>query len=446
VKQEYKRVLFVTTVFPPRYGSGTNRVIRLCKRLPSVGYSPVILTTAPKGEKEFPSADDLNISGEVIRAPLVTWKSKFGTDRSKKQFYAVRGEVGKASSKNKGYRYILFRLGQIVFHNFFEIPDFAAPWIRGAIREGARYLRENSVSVIYSTSPEVSSHYVASALSRQTGLPWIMEFRDLWLDNPWHPDYIWIRRKLDGMLEPPLIQHADRIIMVSEGNRRILEARYPLLRERMMVIPNGFDPSEYPEKPVRTEAPPLILLYTGSFYQGRRDITGLLQAIQYLSQREPHLSELLQIRIAGDYENYAVSRAKQMGLHAFVKDLGMLSPSNALVEQSSAHILLIVEASENTEWVYGNLTGKLFEYLGASQPIMALVNHASSIAQVVQETHTGVVIDPKDWKNIADYLEGKIKQLRESGRLSYSHGIQTVNQYNWASLIERVGKVLNELS
>ena len=74
-----------------------------------------------------------------------------------------------------------------------------------------------------------------------------------------------------------------------------------------------------------------------------------------------------------------------------------------LQRDSEALLLLIPEAGGRGR---GVLSGKVFEYLAAERPILAVVPPDGAAAELIRETGAGVVAPPDDVPAIREALEG----------------------------------------
>jgi hypothetical protein len=83
--------------------------------------------------------------------------------------------------------------------------------------------------------------------------------------------------------------------------------------------------------------------------------------------------------------------------------------SLALQRDSEALLLLIPEADGRGK---GVLSGKVFEYLAAERPILALVPPDGAAAQLLRDTGVGVVVAPED----VDGIARELKALRDRWR------------------------------
>ena len=92
---------------------------------------------------------------------------------------------------------------------------------------------------------------------------------------------------------------------------------------------------------------------------------------------------------------------------------GLVTQSEAASIQSEADLLLFL-----TYNVSGCISGKLFEYLGASKPILALGPHEESACSILDETGCGKWYDNE--QNAAEYLELSLNEKRINGIVEYS--------------------------
>src|SRR5439155_9020565 len=80
-----------------------------------------------------------------------------------------------------------------------------------------------------------------------------------------------------------------------------------------------------------------------------------------------------------------------------------------LQRESDVLLLLIPEAGGRGR---GVLSGKVFEYLAAERPILAVVPPDGAAAELIQETHAGVVAPPEDVDAIRAALTGLVERHR----------------------------------
>jgi glycosyltransferase involved in cell wall biosynthesis len=444
-----RKILFITTVFPPLSSSGVQRVVRLLKKLPDIGYMAVVITALPNSSKNLSSMDEIEYTGELYRVPensirgFVRWI--FGIFSISSKIVAHNSTSKGKDKKKHRINNVLRKLASQFFDNVIEVPDKYTLWIWPAIRQGNILLKHYNFHCVYATAPSISALIVGAFIARRGKIPLILEFRDLWVDNPWGIKYWRFRRYINLLIEKWLVNQAASIVTISSGSQKIITKRYDKkIGGKLAVVSHGFDPEEFetimPNK--HFQCLPLRLTYTGHFYGGRRDITGFFKAIQLLIVEKIISPDDILIHVAGD-AGYVIETAERFGLSSIVNDHGRIPHTKALQLQAESHLLLLVEAAEDSDWVYSNLPGKLFEYLGANRPIMALINPCSIMADILRKTQTGCIIHPSDVDEISKYLEKQIMQLRNSLDLDYRPNYQEIEKYHWSKLTKQIALILN---
>jgi glycosyltransferase involved in cell wall biosynthesis len=132
----------------------------------------------------------------------------------------------------------------------------------------------------------------------------------------------------------------------------------------------------------------LRITHAGHFH-GKRDPKPFLRALS-----QSGLDDVV-VRFAGDFRASDREYAGSLGLGDRVEVLGDVSRRRSLELQrdSEALLLLIPESGGRGR---GVLTGKIFEYLAAERPILAVVPADGAAAQLVRDTDAGVVVSPDD--------------------------------------------------
>jgi glycosyltransferase involved in cell wall biosynthesis len=202
-------------------------------------------------------------------------------------------------------------------------------------------------------------------------------------------------------------------------------------------IANGFDPCKYPDLPT-PELPALgddaiLLVHTGKFAGvNNRDPRGLFAAIRRLRDESPDTGTRLRLLLAGRLDTDDVRLVAESGLGEQVVALGELSHAESLALQRRADALALITSPNGSE-----ATGKLFEYLSAGRPIIALAG--STVAEIVAETGTGVTVR-------ADDVEGITAQLRRlaGGQLAADYHPINLEPYVYPGPARRMAEVIED--
>ena len=201
-------------------------------------------------------------------------------------------------------------------------------------------------------------------------LIWTADFRDVPVDpllkNVWWPGLQhWVIRKLLG--------RAQQLTTVSEGLAEYLRTHYG---RPVQVILNA---------PMRQQGQEVLaqnfgqftIVYTGSLYPQQQSAGPLFQAIKKLLEDGALKESELKVVVCGKDGALWQSWATAFGLANILEDRGMLNHAESLSLQHGAHANLLL--SWNSPGLQGILSAKVFEYLQAKRPILAIVNGSTDL-------------------------------------------------------------------
>lgn len=321
-----------------------------------------------------------------------------GNDESALDTTAVTSEGSSKSSPNLARRLLKVMQDQYGVFNLCRLPDKHDLW---AWRGLSKIAGEKWDAVVTTGGP-YSVHIVGYSLKRR-GITdrWGLDWRDLWTDNHIYPG-LPVVRWLERYVERIFHQKADVITTVSEPLASVLRAK---VGDKVEVIYNGFDPEDYENLPRERIFPQdgvFRIVYTGTIYPGKQDPKPLFAAIRMLAAEGRVNPDELQVVLAGRNADVTAT-ARREGVADYVKYAGFVPRQNALRMQRDADALLFIEF--NAPGVKGILTGKLFEYLFAGPPVIAVGICENSIAgQVIEETGRGFTYG-EDAEALANGLE-----------------------------------------
>jgi glycosyltransferase involved in cell wall biosynthesis len=167
-------------------------------------------------------------------------------------------------------------------------------------------------------------------------------------------------------------------------------------------VQNGCDFDDF-EGLAYTRGEQFTITHAGSFF-GKRDPRPFLTALQ----RVDHVRG----RFVGDFRPADRAWAKELELGQRLQLLPFVSRAESLrlQRESDALLLLIPEAGGRGK---GILTGKLFEYIAAERPILAVVPPEGEAAELLRETGVGIVVAPDNVDAIATALQGLRDRWRD---------------------------------
>lgn len=447
LSSESRPILMVSTASGPPHVGGTFRTTKVMRWLPAVGYRPTLLTIARyrlpnPGVPRYPD-DSENIYRVECRRLI---------DRLQGKTSPLWGSATDAKAqtlrRNRSIMTSLTRALRRFLYNVLEYPDPTAAWIRAGFMAGLRLAEETPFRLIYSSAGVgVSGHFVAARLKGYLGIPWVHEYRDLWGNNPWRGilPYEW-RARRERSAERRFLERADRCIVLNPGAARILSARHnEEFSERIRVVANGFDPSEFPANAGPPLGLPLRLCYTGILYGGKRDPSGIFRGIRILIEEGAATANDFEFVYAGRDGEVVMAAARSVGLDRVLLNQGIVSAHRAKELQAESHVLCLLENAEDDEWVKTNLPGKASEYMAAQRPVLVLAHPEGAIADLVREAKIGVCFHPTDVGGIARELSSYVSAARKKEALPYAPDEAVVRRYRWDSIAVQLAGCFDEL-
>ncbi|MCO6492218.1 MAG: methyltransferase domain-containing protein [Phaeodactylibacter sp.] len=245
------------------------------------------------------------------------------------------------------------------------LGDGGLAYILLAYWQGRRLVRKHRITHLFSSFRPYSDHLVAWLLKRRfPHLFWIADFRDLHVDpvrrNTLCPSFQrWCNRQI--------LRRADLVTAVSGGLKRQLDALAP----RVEVLRNGIAKSDVPSD---REAPfeLFTIAYTGSLYESLQTAAPLLEAIRQLFREGALARENIRLLYAGKDGALWDEWLRQYGLEDIGLNHGLIPRAEARTIQRRARLNLLLS------WTLpgggGILTAKVYEYLAAGRPVLAIVN------------------------------------------------------------------------
>ncbi len=420
------KILLVSMYFPPLNAMGALRIGKLAKHLVARGHdvrvvagrhppSPEALPLELPAERvTYTSSLDIHALASLARV------FRFG---SGDHATAPLLPVGGAAPRQPGWKRALGR----AYHAGLALaawPDSRIGWMPYALSGARRVLLGWRPDVIFASAPPFTGLLVARRLARRFAIPWVAEYRDRWIEDSYSPPPRW-RRWIETRQENAALRSAAGIVTVSEPWAEDYRRRWG---KPTAVVYNGYDPDDFPPQGPPASAPETLhIVYTGILYPERRDPSPLFAAIAQLGAASR--------RVRVDF--YGADRAtlhRMIARHGVADRVGVhdrVPYRDSLALQSRADVLLLLQWNDARE--RGNVPGKLFEYLAARRPVLALGLADGVPARILAERGAGRVIN--DPGAIADQLTAWIAEKRALGAIpllpaAVAAGLSRAEQYD----------------
>jgi len=423
-----KNLLMIVPFFPPIAGGGVYRPLGFVRNLESYGWRPTVI--APSSDsfwiKDPQLLDEVPSTCEIHRTKTLSGQSILSMLRPRES------KNQKRSSRGFGW---LRRVG-----GFFLVPDTYVGWYPFGVREGQRVLRSRAFDAIYSTSPPETTHLIGQRLHEHSGLPWVADFRDPFMNLDLLGVPTELHRRIYRHLEEKICRTAS-VVVASKWHKELLEKRYSGMA-LPTVIRNGFDHASIEAVPDRgPDGSVFRITHAGMLTQERSAVT-FLRALKMFLDRTPGAREMSRVLFIGARESENDAEAAKLGLLDVVEFRDTASHAEAVEIEKGSDILLLIKHLNPA--YNGTVPGKLYEYIGVRRPILALGLEGEA-EDLVRELRRGEVVDHGDIESIAKTLQIMFQKFKD-GTLDSSYDLSEAPQFRRHQLTGQLSELLNHMT
>ena len=369
------KVLIITYYWPPAGGSGVQRWLKFVKYLQEFGIEPVVYTVENANylKQDASLLNEVPKGIEILKHPIWEPTALLFWKKSKQQTKGI-------SNVSKG-GFLSFIRG-----NFF-IPDPKVFWVKPSVSYLQKYLDNHTIDVIISTGPPHSMHLIAEKLHQKNTVKWLADFRDPWSDLYYNTDFnqLAFAKNKNKRLEERILRNSDCILTVSNSLKEELEKT----AKKVEVITNGFDDEFSASNNVILDTK-FSISYIGLLPK-QSNPKLLFKVLKGICKESEIFKKDLKLNFIGDISEEVKVEILANKLDKNTDFVGYVSHQEAIAYQNKSQVLLLLIPNvKNNE---GILTGKLFEYLKAKRPILAIGPEKGDLATILQETNSGVIVN-----------------------------------------------------
>jgi glycosyltransferase involved in cell wall biosynthesis len=392
-----RKVLVFAYDYPPRGWSGVQRTVKFVRYMPSYGWDPIVV--APS-EWYMPAPLDYSFLEEVADAVAIRTPSFTREDLSRFSHTLWRGLRPFLASMGKNEAWLdgglRWRLEAFLF------PDAAMTWFPYAVRKGLGAVRRYKPEVIYATAPPYSTLMTGRVVAKISGLPFVADLRDLWVDNPGRPIDGRIKRKIDRFLEYLCLAGAQAIITTTRTGANLLSAKYGKGGKKTFTIYNGYDDKDFStsvrSNQSKRRLETLTISHVGSLY-GERSPAPFLRGLAKFLKEKGSGQAVVTVRFVGEVFSFT-EKFKEYEYLGVVKIEEPVEHPVAVEIMTSSDVLLLIMPDSSQRVVYA----KLFEYLASGRPILGIVPLDGEVAELLRQAGNEWIVDVGDVEGISRCL------------------------------------------
>lgn len=276
----------------------------------------------------------------------------------------------------------------------------------------ARLIRRQRVDLVFIPVPPYMPMILGRLIHMRYRIPYVIDYID-----PWVTDYYWklppdqrppkwpLANALSRICEPFALRQISHITGVSQGTINEVLRRYPwLMNDAGTDIPYGGEQADFEYLRQHPRPNTIFNRHDGLFhisYIGAcipsmyATVRALFAGVQLGLEQSQTLFERLRLHFVGT--SYAVDAGGERPITQLARDAGIeqyVSEQPARVPYLEALQLLIdshalvVVGTEEAHYT----ASKIFPYILAHRPLLAIFHAASTVVQFVNETSAGTVL------------------------------------------------------
>ncbi|NVK52165.1 MAG: glycosyltransferase family 4 protein [Flavobacteriaceae bacterium] len=420
------KVLIITYYWPPSGGSGVQRWLKFVKYLQDFGIEPVVYTVK---NPKYAIVDESLV--KEIPQQITILKQPIKEPNNILSFFK-----GKKASQSAGFLNpnptFVGRMLQYIRANYF-IPDARKFWIQPSVNYLKKYLSENKIDAIITSGPPHSLHLIGLQLKKELGITWISDFRDPWTAIDYFEQLPLTKRaiKKHHQLEKEVLENSDSVLVIGES----MKQQFTKYNKSVEVITNGYD-DEINLKDTQLDTI-FTMTHIGLMNADRNPIS-FWKAIAALVRENPSFAKDYTVKIVGRVapeveKSIADYKIKNIDFEGYISH-----DEVSVFQQKSQVLVLAVNRVKNAK---GIITGKIFEYLQAKRPILAIGPTDGDLAEILNATKAGIIVDFDDVELLKEKILLMYNQFKSGSLEVQSTGIE---KYHRKSLTKKLSEVIKE--
>jgi hypothetical protein len=409
------RALVVAYIFPPTGGAGVGRALKLVKYLHLHGVTPAVLTAA---NPSVPLRDESllrDVPAGIDIARARTLEPAYALKQAGREVSASASTSETGTLKQRAIRVATDAARQML------IPDPQILWQPAAQLALARRLARGADEVMLISAPPFSQFLLAPTARLRPGMAVVLDYRDEWSTvRETYEMNASLPARAGAAMEAALIRAAHMVTTATEAFRQNLLSRFPFLHpDRVVAIPNGYDPEDFPDT---LPGPPagaseLVMTYAGTLFR-LTSARGLVGAIRRLHAAEPALARRLRVRFLGRIvETEQDYFANTEGLN--IERIGYVPHEEVTRALAASHLALcILDEAPFVERIY---PAKIFELMHLTSRFglrTLTLSPPGVLADLVAAHNLGPLIGPREEEKIAAFLAAELRAFVAGDRRS----------------------------
>ena len=329
-------------------------------------------------------------------------------------------------------------------------------------------------SLLFVSCNPLSSAVAASRVSTRSKLPFVVEFRDPWIDNPFRVWQTWLHFVAESYLERNVYSRADHLVFnTRQAAKMMLTRQAEISSSKVSVIPHSWSKDRFENsetgrlntkdnfviavgggsyQPIeggrsRWKNPTALLKYKRagalSVDKDRSSLRPLFFALASVLDTRPNLRGKIEIRFLRDLSSRDREFIEELGIQSYVRCLGGVKADRVpkvLSEVDCLYLNNIVFCdNERSPFV----ASRTFDYLASRKPILTYLPPGEG-RDFVKESGLGFFADPFEDKSVCSIL-GQLVDKHFGKGISVNPNERFIRDQESAGRIAQLAQILYEV-
>ena len=262
------------------------------------------------------------------------------------------------------------------------IPDAKVIWSKNVLRKFEKFHKKNKYDILITSGPPHSIHLAGLKCKKTFGLKWIADFRDPWTNFYINKSLPLNEKSIEKhkQLEKKVIDEANHVVVTSPS----LKNNFKKTTKNVSMFTNGYE-----KKIISTKRNLNNLVYTGVFSYQQNPVL-LWESIKELSIENPTFKNNFKLEFYGSSSKLINDIISKNGIEDYVSILGHKEKNHIdnIIKNAKALLLLGINMRNSNDVIHG----KLYDYMAAKKPILAIGPKESDTEQIIKDYNLGVYI------------------------------------------------------
>ncbi|WP_210546455.1 hypothetical protein [Rhodoferax sp. PAMC 29310] len=283
-------------------------------------------------------------------------------------------------------------------------------WWLSAYLKGRHLARKKPFDLIYSTGGAFAAHMAGYALKHATGTCWLAEVHDPMVMPGKIPTTA--QEKMQAKVEGQICADADVAIWFTNQALASARQRHPQLGNRGKMMLPGID-NPFQTLPPYIPGKKFVIGHFGSL-SPTRHLGPIVGALETLFGQRPELMDVVELHVyGGPLDSVSVTRLSHSHVKPCLRHFGRIEADpltgcsgrqTILNRMRTVDILLLLHGEDPICSEY--IPSKLYEYLWAKRPILAVVHNNPQMAAILRgQGHVAICSESNDPQDLQRYTE-----------------------------------------